>query len=220
MLKFMRQVGCNCDGQDFSLSAEPRATGNRNRAVGGELAFRSASQHPERRLILNRSTISQLRDDIDTGRTGDKVDWPDPAAAPLGTDEEAAGTPPDSWAVETARTLEISRPCKSIAQRGVGAGWLLIAFAAALGMGLVAWLLWQSGWGPGLTGLRPPESREGAAMPPRVVIAGAGFGGLEAAKALARAPVRLPGRPFGEIQRVTTAREKGAIDRDRPRNAV
>ncbi len=57
-------------------------------------------------------------------------------------------------------------------------------------------------------------------MPPRVVIAGAGFGGLEAAKALARAPVRLPGRPFGEIQRVTTAREKGAIDRDRPRNAV
>jgi hypothetical protein len=57
---------------------------------------------------LNRATISQLRDDIDAGRTGDKVDWPDPAAVPLGTDEEAAGTPPDSLAVETARTLEIS----------------------------------------------------------------------------------------------------------------
>src|SRR5262249_19151055 len=38
-----------------------------------------------RRLILNRSTISQLRDDIDAGRTGDKIDWPDPAAVPLGT---------------------------------------------------------------------------------------------------------------------------------------
>src|SRR6266849_3219339 len=99
-----------------------------------------------RSLILNRSTISQLRDDIDGGRTGDKIDWPDPAAVPLGTDEEAAGTPLDPWAVETARRIEISRPSKSIAHRGVGAAWLLIAFAAALGAGLVAWILWQSGW--------------------------------------------------------------------------
>jgi uncharacterized protein HemX len=92
-----------------------------------------------------RSTIAQLRDDIDAGRTGDKVDWPDPAAAPLGTDEEAAGTPPEASAVETALRLELSRSSKSIAQRGVGAGWLLIAFAVALGMGLVAWVLWQAG---------------------------------------------------------------------------
>src|SRR5712671_6791201 len=90
-----------------------------------------------RSLILNRSTISQLRD---------KIDWPDPAAVPLGTDEEAAGTPLDPWAVETARRIEISRPSKSIAHRGVGAAWLLIAFAAALGVGLVAWILWQGGW--------------------------------------------------------------------------
>jgi hypothetical protein len=95
--------------------------------------------------ISNRSTISQLRDDIDAGRTGDKVDWPDPAAAPLGTDEEAAGTPPDPWAVEIARTREVSRPSKSISYRGVGAAWLLIAFAAALGAGLVTWILWQGG---------------------------------------------------------------------------
>lgn len=40
-----------------------------------------------------RRTIEQLRDDIDSGRTRDKVDFPDPAAAPLGSDEEAAGTP-------------------------------------------------------------------------------------------------------------------------------
>jgi hypothetical protein len=95
---------------------------------------------------LNTSTISQLRDDIDAGRTGDKIDWPDPAAVPLGTDEEAAGTPPDPWAVETARRLEGSRPCKSIAHRGAGAAWLLIAYAVALGAGLVAWILWQSGY--------------------------------------------------------------------------
>jgi hypothetical protein len=94
---------------------------------------------------LNTSTISQLRDDIDAGRTGDKLEWPDPAAVPLGTDEEAAGTPPDQWAVETARRIEVSRPSKSFAHRGVGAAWLLIAFVAVLGAGLVAWIVWQGG---------------------------------------------------------------------------
>ena len=94
---------------------------------------------------MNRATIAQLRDDIDAGRTGDKVDWPDPAVVPLGTDEEAAGTPPDASAVETALRLEASRASKSTAHRGVGAGWLLIAFAVVLGMGLVAWIVRQAG---------------------------------------------------------------------------
>ena len=35
----------------------------------------------------------RLRDKIDRGETGDKVAAPDPAAAPLHTDAEAAGTP-------------------------------------------------------------------------------------------------------------------------------
>lgn len=34
---------------------------------------------------------AQIRADIDAGRTGDKTPGFDPAAAPLGTDEEAAG---------------------------------------------------------------------------------------------------------------------------------
>ncbi len=33
----------------------------------------------------------RLRHDIDSGRTGDKIPAEDPAAAPLGTDDEAAG---------------------------------------------------------------------------------------------------------------------------------
>ena len=33
----------------------------------------------------------RLRHDIDSGRTGDKIPVEDPAAAPLGTDDEAAG---------------------------------------------------------------------------------------------------------------------------------
>lgn len=36
----------------------------------------------------------RLRAAIDRGETGDKVAFPDPAAAPLGTDDEAAGTGP------------------------------------------------------------------------------------------------------------------------------
>jgi hypothetical protein len=35
----------------------------------------------------------QLKAAVNAGRTGDKVAALDPAAAPLGTDEEAAGTP-------------------------------------------------------------------------------------------------------------------------------
>lgn len=41
----------------------------------------------------DEATADQLRDAIDDGLTGDKVPAGDPAAAPLGTDEEAAGTP-------------------------------------------------------------------------------------------------------------------------------
>jgi hypothetical protein len=94
---------------------------------------------------MNRSTVEQLRDDIDHGRTCDKVDAPDPAVAPLGADEEAAGTPPDPSAVEAARTLEVSRACTPRSRRGIDAGSLLIAFALALGAGLIVWMLWLTG---------------------------------------------------------------------------
>ncbi|WP_018389583.1 hypothetical protein [Ancylobacter sp. FA202] len=39
------------------------------------------------------SETDRLRRAIDEGRTGDKVPFSDPAAAPLGTDDEAAGHP-------------------------------------------------------------------------------------------------------------------------------
>jgi len=54
-------------------------------------------------------STEQLRRDIDSGRTGDKVDWPDQAQAPLGTDDEAAGTPPSRERVRLARRQELSR---------------------------------------------------------------------------------------------------------------
>jgi hypothetical protein len=54
-------------------------------------------------------TTDELRIDIDSGRTGDKVDWPDPAMAPLGTDDEAAGMPPSRARAELALRQELSR---------------------------------------------------------------------------------------------------------------
>ena len=53
-------------------------------------------------------TVEQLRNKVDLGKTGDKISFPDPAAAPLGTDEEAAGTPPSTAAVDLAKSEERS----------------------------------------------------------------------------------------------------------------
>jgi hypothetical protein len=55
------------------------------------------------------ATSAQLRADIDSGRTGDKVPALDPAAAPLGTDEEAAGTPTAPEMLAMARSEERAR---------------------------------------------------------------------------------------------------------------
>jgi hypothetical protein len=57
----------------------------------------------------DHATVEQLRDAIDRGRAGDKVPVLDPAAAPLGADEEAAGTPLHSSAVHEAFRQEAGR---------------------------------------------------------------------------------------------------------------
>jgi hypothetical protein len=52
-------------------------------------------------------TTQQLKNDIDTGKTGDKINEGfDPGAAPLGTDDEASGSAPTPREVEVARMLE------------------------------------------------------------------------------------------------------------------
>lgn len=47
-----------------------------------------------------------MKHDIDSGRTGDKVAGLDPAAAPLGTDEEAGGAPLQPHLIAEARIQE------------------------------------------------------------------------------------------------------------------
>lgn len=56
-----------------------------------------------------RPTSDRLRDDIDHGKAGDKKGFPDPSAAPLGTDDEAAGTPPTPRQREMAHEAEVGR---------------------------------------------------------------------------------------------------------------
>ncbi|SRR5271170_7735673 len=55
---------------------------------------------------VSHYTTAMLRSDIDSGRTGDKVAGFDPAVAPLGTDDEAAGTPPGRQRVNLAQELK------------------------------------------------------------------------------------------------------------------
>jgi hypothetical protein len=76
------------------------------------------------------ATTDRLRHDIDSGRTGDKVRGSDPAMAPLGTDEEAAGTPVRPRDIETARRAEMRPPRED--SRESHATWLTIAGVAAV----------------------------------------------------------------------------------------
>jgi hypothetical protein len=79
------------------------------------------------------STVAQLRSDIDSGRTGDKVNAHDPAAAPLGTDEEAAGTPPSPEVVSLSRAQEERSIERKPSERsGPIAAWLLTGGIVAL----------------------------------------------------------------------------------------
>lgn len=93
-------------------------------------------------------TSDRLRDEIDRGGTGDKVAFSDPAAAPLGTDDEAAGHPPTPEQLRMAarhetRRAEPAEEKKTPANLQAGArpwGWILLAVAvlAALAAGLVS----------------------------------------------------------------------------------
>lgn len=58
------------------------------------------------RRVGDGNTVLQLKDDIDSGRTGDKNVTADPGLSPLGTDDEAAGRPVSPERVAMAREQE------------------------------------------------------------------------------------------------------------------
>jgi hypothetical protein len=86
------------------------------------------------------SAASQLRDDIDRGRSGEKVNWPDPAAAPLGTDDEAAGTPSPTAAINATRHRERARPAESLARWRPHAFWVQVAIVVLLVAAVIGWI--------------------------------------------------------------------------------
>src|SRR5213593_3141480 len=87
-----------------------------------------------------RSTADQLRHDIDRGRTGDNVAWPDAASAPLGIDEEAAGTPLAPGDIDAARRTQ-RHGLHEPPDAGLGHAWILVGFILALFAGLLVWFV-------------------------------------------------------------------------------
>lgn len=92
-------------------------------------------------------TTSRLREEIDHGAGADKVDFPDPAASPLGTDDEAAGTPPTASRIALASREELSTSADARrgAARRANEGamrlelWILLAVVMLALLAVIVW---------------------------------------------------------------------------------
>ena len=86
-------------------------------------------------------TIAQLKADVDSGRTGDKVPGFDAGLSPLGTDDEAAGRPPSSARVALARFHETRQRWSKGARPASAAhhdeAWVLPTFIGFVGVAAV-----------------------------------------------------------------------------------
>ena len=90
-------------------------------------------------------TTDRLRQEIDAGKAGDKQGFPDPAAAPLGTDAEAGGAPPTEAEIAERPNADQARPdlrpISPSAEPGPGSRPLAkLALVVGLGL-LVIWVL-------------------------------------------------------------------------------
>jgi hypothetical protein len=87
-------------------------------------------------LRYDAPTPAQLKHDINRGRSRDKVPGFDPSAAPLGTDDEAAGTPCSPEALAQARAHEHrgpARPSPEAMEPGYTARvWIWVAVMVAV----------------------------------------------------------------------------------------
>jgi len=89
----------------------------------------------------DRPTSAMLKGDIDSGRTGDKNPVFDPGLSPLGTDDEAAGTPPSAFRIALARHYEnvtrwVGEASKTGAVHNKHEGFpsVFVSFIAAVGI--------------------------------------------------------------------------------------
>ncbi|MPQ95310.1 hypothetical protein AXZ77_2496 [Thioclava sp. ES.031] len=108
---------------------------------------KDARENPDGKANSGSAEASQLRETIDRGGTGDKVAFSDPAAAPLGTDDEAAGTSPSLQQVRMAQehegrhgVAENRKPGPAEINGGMSR-WALLAIAfVVLFVSAVAWV--------------------------------------------------------------------------------
>ena len=85
-------------------------------------------------------TVASLQRDIDRGVTGEKVAGSDPAAAPLGTDDEAAGAPPTRREIDLEARSRPVLPRAGPRKRGYG-GALLVGAVVMVVVVILA-ILW------------------------------------------------------------------------------
>jgi hypothetical protein len=96
--------------------------------------------------LRSGAVVDRLRADIDRGKTGDKVPAADPAAAPLGTDDEFAGVSlaPALAARTHVREIEIGPAHPPQRMRGLGYAWILVGVIVVLAAGLIGLMI---AWG-------------------------------------------------------------------------
>jgi hypothetical protein len=106
---------------------------------------RGSSSSPEAGHKVDTSkpieTTEQLRIAIDHGNG--KVDATDPAAAPLGTDDEAGGTPNTVAQVRLAAAHEIRPNVKRQRATGLGAAGWVIGSTVLIGLSIVISAFWM-----------------------------------------------------------------------------
>jgi hypothetical protein len=91
--------------------------------------------------MVRTDTADKLSSDIDRGRTVSKARAPDPAAAPPGADEEAAGTPLSREIIAQIQQIETEWPAPSPHGQGIGHAWVLIAAAFVIAVVLLSAIL-------------------------------------------------------------------------------
>lgn len=97
-----------------------------------------ASDRPRREV----PTTDRERAEIDSGQARDKIAFPDPAAAPLGTDAEAAGYPPTTEERKLDSRSLTAPPSDARSLSLVPVGFYLAAIAVfAILMFVFAWMM-------------------------------------------------------------------------------
>jgi hypothetical protein len=102
----------------------------------------SAPPGPEVDTQKPIETTEQLRIAIDQGHG--KVDATDPAAAPLGTDDEAGGAPNTAAQVRLAAVHEIRPNNRKQRTKGIGHAWWFIGISLLIGASIIVSGFWLS----------------------------------------------------------------------------